>query len=293
MKKVLLSLSILASSLLANAQVWTADLSKEGAGGPTTPAYFGANTAGYTTAKTSGQNNVVLTRSTAGTNNFESMSFTINDGENPQIINLSGTGNAVINVTFSSSTAARLRVDIKDVNGYVSNFAAATFTGSATSVTHTFVINPRDAYSPAGAVTGSCTPSVANPCLLDLTQIVEILFSLNDGSAITENEVVNITAISAGALSTSTKAANIASSVVFPNPASDAVFANLNLKASNDVTVVVTDLMGRQVATRSFGRVTEINNAEIFNAASLAKGMYTVTYVLDGTPAKSDLVVVK
>lgn len=113
-----------------------------------------------------------------------------------------------------------------------------------------------------------------------------------DDIYLSQNSLTTITQIPNTPLSTKA-AANIASSVVFPNPASDAVFATLNLKASNDVTVVVTDLMGRQVATRSFGRVTEINNAEIFNAASLAKGMYTVTYVLDGTPAKSDLVVVK
>ncbi|WP_018344732.1 T9SS type A sorting domain-containing protein [Cytophaga aurantiaca] len=88
-------------------------------------------------------------------------------------------------------------------------------------------------------------------------------------------------------------AANIASSVVYPNPTSGDVKVNITLQNPASVTMIVTDMVGKQIATKNFGTVSSLSDATVFDAAGLAKGMYTVTYVLDGTPAKTELVVVK
>jgi len=48
-------------------------------------------------------------------------------------------------------------------------------------------------------------------------------------------------------------------------------------------------MVGKQIATKS----VDANGQANFETAGLANGLYTVTYVIDGTPAKTDLVVVK
>lgn len=88
--------------------------------------------------------------------------------------------------------------------------------------------------------------------------------------------------------STTSAAANIESTKVFPNPATEAFTAEVSLKNNSNVTIILSDMMGKQIATKSAA-----NGSAAFETASLAKGMYTVTYVLDGTPAKTELVVVK
>lgn len=91
-------------------------------------------------------------------------------------------------------------------------------------------------------------------------------------------------------LGTTSAAANIASTKVFPNPATTGAFtAEVKLVNNATATVILTDMMGKQIATKS----VDANGQANFETAGLATGMYTVTYVLDGTPAKTELVVVK
>jgi hypothetical protein len=98
-----------------------------------------------------------------------------------------------------------------------------------------------------------------------------------------------LTTIPPIATSTKSAAANIASTKVFPNPATGAFTAEVALKNNASVTVIVTDMMGKQIATKSVNANGQAN----FETAGLANGLYTVTYVVDGTPAKTELVVVK
>ena len=92
-------------------------------------------------------------------------------------------------------------------------------------------------------------------------------------------------------------ASNISSAVLFPNPISNGgqVSANISLANQSTVTTIVTDMMGKQIT--SLTAPTSVGNSvstlPVFNTAGLAKGMYTVTYVIDGTPAKTELVAVQ
>ena len=89
-------------------------------------------------------------------------------------------------------------------------------------------------------------------------------------------------------LGTQSAAANIASTKVYPNPATAGFTAEVNLNNAAATTVILSDMMGKQIATKSVE-----NGSASFETAGLANGIYTVTYVVDGTPAKSELVVVK
>jgi len=107
-----------------------------------------------------------------------------------------------------------------------------------------------------------------------------------DDIYMSQNSMVTVTPIPTGTLAA---ASNIASTKVFPNPTEGSFNVELNLKSSVSASIIVTDMMGRQVAVKN---VTSGVNTE-FNTSGFAKGVYTVTYVLDGTPAKSELVVVR
>jgi hypothetical protein len=85
-------------------------------------------------------------------------------------------------------------------------------------------------------------------------------------------------------------ASNIASTVVFPNPTIANDFtARITLKNNASVSIILSDMTGRQISTQP----TDANGEVNFKTNGLVSGMYTVTYVIDGTPAKTELVVVK
>jgi len=126
--------------------------------------------------------------------------------------------------------------------------------------------------------------------------LYKIEFAVNAAGATgsVDLSLKNIFFSTSSTLGTTAAAANIGSSVLFPNPAaSEAVFANLTLHTPANVQMIVTDMVGKQIASTNFGTVSSINGVEVFNTSGLAKGSYLVTYVLDGAPAKSQLVVVR
>ena len=139
-------------------------------------------------------------------------------------------------------------------------------------------------------------PDRTKASAVDFTKITKVSFFISGGTAysgtVTLDNVSIGTAPSLG-LGTTSASANIGSSVVYPNPTSGLVSANLTLQTPASVSMIVTDMVGKQIATQNFGTVSTLQGVTVFDASTLAKGMYTVTYVLDGTPAKTELVVVK
>lgn len=88
---------------------------------------------------------------------------------------------------------------------------------------------------------------------------------------------------------TKSAAANIASTKVYPNPSTSSFTAEVSLINAASTTVILSDMMGKQISSKSVDNNGQAN----FETAGLSSGIYTVTYVIDGTPAKSELVVVK
>jgi PKD repeat protein len=86
-------------------------------------------------------------------------------------------------------------------------------------------------------------------------------------------------------------AAAIASSVIYPNPASDEVTLSLSLKASSQVRVTLSDMMGKEVMTLMEGSTSEV--AKTFVVSGLQKGVYVVNYIINDRAAKAELLMVK
>lgn len=109
-----------------------------------------------------------------------------------------------------------------------------------------------------------------------------------DKSGIINSSAANAVTV---ATATSISSANIASSNLYPNPATNVAHIELNLATASDVKIMVTDAVGKQIANISQGVTSSVSYD--LNVAGLTKGVYTVTYVLDGTPAKASLLVVQ
>jgi hypothetical protein len=85
--------------------------------------------------------------------------------------------------------------------------------------------------------------------------------------------------------------ANISSTKVYPNPVSDMVNVEMELKSSSAVKITLTDLMGKEVMTIANGNMSSLN--ESFSVANLNKGIYTVNYFINGSAAKAEMLMVK
>jgi len=109
-----------------------------------------------------------------------------------------------------------------------------------------------------------------------------------DDVYLTQNKLTTLPSIPV-LTSTKSAAANIASTRLYPNPSTSAFIAEVSLKSAASTTIILSDMMGKQISSKS----VDANGQANFETAGLASGIYTVTYVVDGTPAKSELVVVK
>jgi len=332
MKKVLLSLSMLAAVMVANAQtvgVGTYDdfaASEYGtdAGGifwwtPTTPA----SVVNYYTLKRNVSNSGVLeivvnkTTSAASSDQEKYAPFGFGFGDDNGAaadgnkFSIDITANKMLTFKYKASAGAPLiKVKLKDVNGkeievrsvgtaanWYDNAQQFTVTASQTFQTATFDFNGAKGVRCYGAdpVGSPSTPACTGfefSTAFDFAKVVEVDFFVNPGDAsyagtITFDDVKFGSTPKIG-LGTSSAAANIASTKVFPNPTTGEFTAEVSLVNNVSVSIILTDMMGKQIATKS-----TTNGSVSFDTAGLAKGMYTVTYVLDGTPAKTELVVVK
>jgi PKD repeat protein len=97
--------------------------------------------------------------------------------------------------------------------------------------------------------------------------------------------------VAAPATSVSTAQATISSTKLYPNPVSDMVNIEMELKSSSTIKITLTDLMGKEVMTIANGTMSSLN--ESFSVANLHKGIYTVNYFINGSAAKAELLMVK
>ncbi|MGN6645302.1 MAG: T9SS type A sorting domain-containing protein [Cytophaga sp.] len=343
MKKVLLSLSMLAAVMSANAQtnvgvgayddfnqageygtatsglywfsdaVWTQFYPNFDAtsGSPATPTRRTGTQMVFTVNKAA---NYTLSGSQTDDNAKYSpfgLSFG-DDGATPPVDNVIDiSGKKTLSVDLKAYKAVTVRVQLKDANDKTIEATAGTGASWSFDVTTTLKTFTLDISN--GVALDWSSGSAVDVTGFDYTKVSKVLFFVDPGFAGTDiqpgstpsgqygagfqpstfNGAVTMDNFKVGTtavvgLGTQSAAANIASTKVFPNPATAGFTAEVNLKNAASTTVILSDMMGKQIAVRSIE-----NGSASFETAGLANGIYTVTYVVDGTPAKSELVVVK
>jgi hypothetical protein len=179
----------------------------------------------------------------------------------PVTFTIENTGNAILNIsgiTLSGTNAADF------VLGSIPTSVAAGSTGSFTVT-----------FSPTG-VAGA--------------KIATINIASNDADE--GSYQVNISS-NATAVTTAINnvQANISSYKLYPNPSTERVTVELELKSESDVKIALSDMMGREVITIAQGTMSSLKAD--FHVGSLSKGAYIITYLINGIPAKSELLMVK
>jgi hypothetical protein len=88
---------------------------------------------------------------------------------------------------------------------------------------------------------------------------------------------------------------NIASAIntieMYPNPAKDYTYINLNLSRNENVQVTVTNLLGQQVYAKNYGMTFAGNNKLALNTSYLGGGVYFVTVTAGQNKVSSKLIV--
>ncbi|WP_028982001.1 T9SS type A sorting domain-containing protein [Sporocytophaga myxococcoides] len=136
-------------------------------------------------------------------------------------------------------------------------------------------------------------PTVDTEADFDYTKVAKIVFLIAGGQEYVGTVTFDDFKIGGGAyvLSTTSAKGAISSSKLYPNPATESASIELSLKESSDVKVTLSDLMGREVAVIANENNVAVNKS--FSTSNLAKGMYTVNYFINGSPAKAELLMVK
>jgi len=86
-------------------------------------------------------------------------------------------------------------------------------------------------------------------------------------------------------------ASSLSDSKIFPNPVSDFANIELNLKSSSDVKITMNDMLGREIAVIAEGNMASYNGQ--VDVSSFEKGTYILSYLINGEPTKTELMIVK
>jgi hypothetical protein len=127
----------------------------------------------------------------------------------------------------------------------------------------------------------------------DLTNVRQVSF-IYTSSTPSPDFAVSLSDITVGsAVVAGTKEASsmVADSKLYPNPTSGSTNIELNLKSSANVKVVLNDIMGNEVKVIADKYTNTLS--ESFDVNGLTKGIYSVTYLVDGVPAKTEKLIVK
>ncbi|MCU0429679.1 MAG: T9SS type A sorting domain-containing protein [Cytophagaceae bacterium] len=300
MKKVLLGLTLVATTLVSNAQfkIWH--------------AYDGT---GFT-----GAGNAYLF------GNAATVGFTVDTATAfPYNISFSGTaGNAAYYISGFGNGSYAANGD-KQAFGYTAdNFATDKFfmdvktTGTKIKVQFTTITNgteDADIYGyefdlSGNSSTAMTTMDVAmnqfskivadNPDGINfLTSTlaakigkIEFVFvkTANGGTGAASAELGSVS-IGSAQLTSTASASSIASSKLFPNPATSEASISLELKSASALKVVLSDVMGKEVMTVADGNYSTLNTT--FSTEALNAGVYNVTYYVNGAVAKTELLMKK
>lgn len=84
---------------------------------------------------------------------------------------------------------------------------------------------------------------------------------------------------------------NISSSKLYPNPVSEVAQVELELMNASEVKIILSNMLGKEM--QSVTTSNTISVKETLDVTGLAKGVYTISYYINGQPAKAELLMVK
>ena len=222
---------------------------------------------------------LTLTASKSGGYNGETAEVTVTIDDNdepgikaPDVVTVTEGGTTTVEVTLAAAPKGDVTVTFSDDGDCGVRWSGATLSGD----TLTFTTGN---WNVAQAVT--LTAEMVKEDFTDMTEILTLTAS--DGGY-TATHAITVTIMNTTGVSISES--DIVQEVTlwgnYPNPLSDVTNIDFDLPAPAQVSVVIIDLLGRVVRSRSYGRMGAGRAHTIqVDTAHLASGMYRYTLRVD------------
>jgi hypothetical protein len=186
-----------------------------------------------------------------------------------------------IYVRAKSTVDVELRIDAQDHKKFLTSLAGIT--NKITKDFQVYKYNFSGKYKDGGY---GGTPCTAGPCDVDSKRIEFLQLYIAPGVG-KYNGTLELDWISFGkALIVSVTDLNLLSSgKVYPNPASNEMYLEVNAIQSGNAVATITDIAGRTLSTQDLGGIASGNNTKTLNIQNLAKGMYVLSVAIDSKRA--------
>jgi hypothetical protein len=194
-------------------------------------------------------------------------------------VDLSATANQKISFSYTSDAAMTVYLQLLD----------QTYTGKLDDTKPATAIN-LIGDGASHTVSIDFSSAVLGGAVMTNVRQVSFIYS---STTLSPNFGIALANIKVGSAVTAVNPASymVTSAVVYPNPASSSATLSMELKSNANVKVIISDLMGREMKVVSEGNFA--STTETFSVADLAKGLYKVTYLVDGVPAQTQSLMVK
>lgn len=167
---------------------------------------------------------------------------------------------------YASFAPANVTVDVNDESGTttVASFTAAISSAASAAVTvfaSGFLDSTANQNGASFGLFAALPLNIADPNALYAT-VLPLPKLETTGISLVEGDVFN-------------------ELTLFPNPSSDFLRVNYNLKESTDFSIRMVDASGKMISNRDLGRVSSGSNNVEFNVSDLASGTYFLQMILN------------
>ncbi len=219
---------------------------------------------------------------------FAPVLYKMHDGLDSLIVNAESNDNKLYIRARSTVDGLPLRVDVQDNEGFLSSLAGLT-----QSLSTEFEIYEYDytgQYQDGGF---GGTPCTAGPCNVDSKRLEVLQLYINPGIGLFDGEM-HIDWVSFGMpiVSNVIDQETIESATIFPNPASDLIVIDMDLRNNADGLVTMTDVTGKVVLTKKIGALIDGKNQVSLRLDEVPNGLHIVMVQLDNKPALTAKVMV-
>ncbi|MBX9852956.1 MAG: T9SS type A sorting domain-containing protein [Cytophagaceae bacterium] len=195
-------------------------------------------------------------------------------------VTLNLTGQTKVYIRVKSSAALTLGVDLEDSGGDGTNSAPVTQSIPGDNVFRTYAFNINTLIDYQG---DAVDPAAISNAILT--------FNKDVAPAFTGNVVFDWISFGNTPLGVRNADDLITDSRIYPNPANSEVIVDLNLSSPADVKITVSNILGKELAIISEGKMNSCEKK--FDVSAFVPGVYTVNYFVDGVRARSELLVVR
>jgi len=204
--------------------------------------------------------------------------YTPHDASGENILaNAVGSNDKLYVRAKASIAGTTLRVDLQDVEGFVTNAAAVE--NALTATYEIYEIDFANSYNDGGY---GGTPCETGPCPVDGERIANLQFFINPGvGGLGGNVTIDWISFGSPITTSVEDVTRLQSLKAFPNPAIDEMNVVLETVKSGNIAIYIFNTVGQVVATEHLGFVGNGKIVQPIDVNKLPQGIYTVHVFMD------------